>query len=127
MKEYRPVDQALRNSVPELEVPPGLHTSIMHAVRTRGLPAPPVQRPSSWRWLPAPMLVALFCAVWAWHLASKPPPARGAFERAGTALATSEEMARAVPATAVAPLIEEWQRLNQDLDNTAQFLVATLP
>jgi len=36
-------------------------------------------------------------------------------------------MASTVPGTALAPLTEEWQRLNQDLDNTTQFLLATLP
>ena len=127
MKEYRPVDQALRNAVPALEVPPGLHTSIMVAVRTLGPPIPSVRKPSSLRWLPAPLLVALFCALWAWHMASKPAAAQSAFERASTTLAASEEMAWTAPGTAVAPLTEEWQRLNQDRDNTAQFLLASLP
>jgi hypothetical protein len=67
------------------------------------------------------------CALSAWHVASRPTPARGAFEPAGRALTTSEEMASTVPGTALAPLTEEWQRLNQDLDNTTQFLLATLP
>jgi hypothetical protein len=60
-------------------------------------------------------------------MASRPAAAQSAFERAGTTLAASEEMAWTAPATAVAPLTEEWQRLNQDLDNTAQFLLAALP
>ena len=127
MKEYKPVDQALRDAVPELEVPPGLHTSIMGAVRTLGPTIPSARKPSSLRWLPASALVALFCVVWAWHMGSKPAPAQSTFERAGTALATGEEMALAVPGAAVAPLTQEWQRLNQDLDNTTEFLLATLP
>jgi hypothetical protein len=36
-------------------------------------------------------------------------------------------MARTMPAAALAPLTEEWQRLNQDVDATAAFLLATLP
>ena len=127
MKEYRPLDQVLRGTVPELEVPPGLHTSIMRAVRTLGPPILPARRPASLRWLSAPLLAALFCALWAWHMGSRPAAAQSAFERAGTTLAASEEMAWTAPATAVAPLTEEWQRLNQDLDNTAQFLLAVLP
>jgi hypothetical protein len=60
-------------------------------------------------------------------MGSKSAAAQSAFERAGATLATSEEMALAVPGAAVAPLTQEWQRLNQDLDNTTQFLLATLP
>jgi hypothetical protein len=36
-------------------------------------------------------------------------------------------MARAVPSAVVAPLTDELQKLNQDLNNTAQFLLASLP
>ena len=36
-------------------------------------------------------------------------------------------MASAVPSTMLAPLADELKRLNQDLDNTAQYLLASLP
>ena len=127
MKKKALVEQFLRRSVPQTGMPPGLHGSIMRAVQTSGPPLPAERKASLGSWVPVLAVVALIGTVWAWHLGLRPAPTPSAFERAGTALATSREMARAVPATALAPLNEEWRRLNQDLDNTAQFLLASLP
>jgi hypothetical protein len=127
MKKNAILDEALRGSVPASEMPPALHASIMDAVRLAGPPAPPMRKQSIARWLLAPAVALLVCAVWAWHFGSRPAAPHIAFERAGSALATSREMARAVPGAALAPLTQEWQRLNQDLDNTTQFLLAALP
>jgi hypothetical protein len=44
-----------------------------------------------------------------------------------TALQVGGEMARAVPSAVVNPLADELNNLNRDLDNTAQFLLASLP
>ena len=121
------LDHALRNSLPQPETPPAVHASIMRALRMDARPVPSARKPSILHWLPAPAFAALVCALWAWHAASVRTPSRSAFESASTALAASGEMARAVPGTALAPLNEEWQRLNQDLDNTARFLLAALP
>jgi hypothetical protein len=121
------LDYALKRSVPQAETPPALHGSIMHALRAAGQPLPPARTSPFNYWLAAPVLALVLGALWTWHVASKPAPARTAFESAGTALATSEAMARAVPDTALAPLNDEWQRVNQDLHNTADFLLATLP
>lgn len=122
------LDQALRNSPPKQEAPPALHASIMRSVCEIRRPAPLARKPSSIaRWLPAPALAALVCALLAWYNASVRTPSRTAFAHAGTALTTSGEIARTAPATALAPLTEEWQRLHQDLDKTAEFLLAALP
>jgi len=122
------LDQALRNSPPNQEAPPALHASIMRSVREVRRPAPPARKPSSIaRWLPAPALAALVCALLAWHIASVRAPSQTALSHATTALVTSGEIARAVPATALAPLMQEWQRLHQDLDRTAELLLAALP
>jgi hypothetical protein len=121
------LDQALRSSVPQPEPPSDLHASIMRSVRGAGRLALPAPKASIVRWLPAPAFAALVCALWAWHVVSVQAPARSALARASTALAASGEIARMVPTTALAPLTEEWQRLNQDLNNTAEFLLAALP
>jgi hypothetical protein len=121
------LDRDLRKSVPQAEPSPALHTSIMCAVRRSARPAVAVRHPSVLRWLPAPALAALLCAFWVWHRASAPAPSRSALESASMALAASGEIVQAAPGTAMGPLTEEWQRLNKDLDNTAQFLLATLP
>jgi len=127
MNDYTELDGALRSSVPEPTMPPALHASIMSAVRAAGSSASPPGTAPAHRWLAVSAVAALVSAIWIWHAVSKPPPARSAFERAGMALATSQEMARTMPDTALGPLTDEWQRLNQDFDNTAQFLLATLP
>jgi hypothetical protein len=121
------LDQELRKSVPQAEPSPALHASIMREVRTAARAATPGRRLAVLRWLPAPALATLLCALWVWHHASVPAQSRSALESASTALAASREMAQAAPVSALAPLTEEWQRLNKDLDNTAQFLLATLP
>jgi hypothetical protein len=36
-------------------------------------------------------------------------------------------MARAMPSAVVNPLADELKNINRDLDNTAQFLLASLP
>jgi hypothetical protein len=127
MKKNAQLDQALRRAVPESEMPPALHASIMRAVQGAGAPAPPLSKPSVLRWLSACVLIALIGGAWVWHTNFRAGQSRSAFERAGLALAASREVAQAAPVTALAPLTEEWQRLNQDLDNTAQFLLAALP
>jgi len=37
------------------------------------------------------------------------------------------EMARAAPSAVVTPLADELKNINRDLDNAAQFLLASLP
>jgi len=121
------LDQALRNSPPRPEPPAALHASIMRTARSAGRPAQPARHLRLLRWLPAPALAALVCALWTWHAAPIRAPSPNPIEIAATTLAGSGEMARTMPAAALAPLTEEWQRLNQDVDATAAFLLATLP
>jgi hypothetical protein len=46
---------------------------------------------------------------------------------ANNALELSEQITQTMPAAVMAPLSDEWQGLNRDLQNTAQFLLASLP
>jgi hypothetical protein len=127
MKRNAQLEEALRRSVPDSEIPPALHTSIIRAVQRAGPPVATVRRRSTARWVPAAAALALACALWAWHAGSRTALPPSGLERASAALATSQKMAQAAPVAALAPLTEEWQRLNRDLDNTAQFLLAALP
>ncbi len=88
---------------------------------------PPARKSSVVRWLPAPAVAVLVCALLAWHVASVRAPSRTVLSHATTVLVTSGEITRRVPATALSPLTQEWQRLHQDLDRTAELLLATLP
>ena len=99
----------------------------MQAVRSGNRPIRAARNLSLLRWLPAPALAALVCALWTWHAAPIRAPSPNPIEIAATTLAGSGDMARTMPAAALAPLTEEWQRLNQDVNATAAFLLATLP
>jgi hypothetical protein len=79
------------------------------------------------RWLAASALVLALC-FGVWRLANRPAGAgQVPLAAAGTALDFSEQVAQDMPARVVAPLSDEWQRVNQDLENTAEFLLASLP
>ena len=124
------LDRALKQTAPKLQAPPSLHRSIMLAVQAAERP---VDAPRSWsflKWLPAPALVVLALLV-AWYAQRGPvrPPAPDpqSLAAATTALEMGGQMAQAMPSAVVAPLADELERLNRDLDNTAQFLLASLP
>jgi hypothetical protein len=118
---------------PASEPPPGLHEDIMRAVRAGARPATQVRELVLWRWLPAPALAALvLLAVWGALRPAWDSSRRAAAERAGLGPAVAvldlgERVAQSMPSEMVAPLSEEWERLNRDLDRTQQFLLASLP
>jgi hypothetical protein len=124
------LDRALKEAAPKPQAPPSMHRSIMRAVRAAGRPAPVPRGLSFLKWLPAPALVALALSV-VWHFQRGPvrPPAPDPqpLAAAATALEIGGQMAQAMPSAVVAPLAAELERLNRDLDNTAQFLLASLP
>lgn len=129
-REMTVLDRALKETAPRLEVPPSLHHSIMQAVRATERPAAAPRGWSFVKWLPAPALVAL--ALWvAWPTQRTPvrPPASNpqSLAAATAALEMGGQMAQAMPSAVVAPLAAELARLNRDLNNTAQFLLASLP
>jgi hypothetical protein len=129
-QEMTALDRALKETAPKLQAPPSLHRSIMQAVRATE------QRPSVsagfsfLKWLPAPALVTLALLV-AWYAQRGPvrPPAPNpqSLAAAITALKMGGQMAQSMPSAVVAPLADELARVNRDLNNTAQFLLASLP
>jgi hypothetical protein len=124
------LDRELRRTVPEPDAPASLHRSIMAAVRASGAPAATRPMPAAVRWLPAPALLAVGLLV-SWFVLHRPaaPPVSGApgLDAAAAALVTGGQIAQAAPAAVVAPLSDELERLNKDLQNTAQFLLASVP
>ena len=82
------------------------------------------------RWLAAPAgAVLLLMAVW---LALRSPGRPLVQDRPSLAVVTialemSGQLAHTVPSAVVAPLSDELERLNRDLDDTAQFILASLP
>ena len=129
-QEMTALDRALKQSVPRPETPPSLHRSIMQAVQATERPAATRPELTVLRWLPAPALaVFVLLAVWLAPRRPVPPLVQDmqSLSAATTALDIGGQMARAVPSAVVAPLSDELERLNRDLNNTAQFLLASLP
>jgi len=129
-QEMMALDRDLRQTAPTAEAPASLHRSIMQAVRASQRPAAAQRQPSALRWLPAPVLAVmlLLVAVWALHSPVRQPPAnKQTLAAATTALQVGDQMVRAMPSAVVAPLSDELERITRDLDNTAQFLLASLP
>jgi hypothetical protein len=130
-QEMTVLDRTLKQTAPKPRVPPTLHASIMRAVRATELPLPQARPELSWlRWLPM-SAVAVLAVLVVWYVARSPLPSRAqdtqSLAAATTALDLSGQVARAVPSAVVAPLADELDKVNRDLDNTAQFILASLP
>lgn len=124
------LDRALRQERPKPQTPPGLHRSIMRAVREAQRTQAAPRELAVLRWVAAPVVAALVVmAVWPALRGPGRPPAQGrqSLAAATTALELSSQLAQTVPPAVVAPLSDELERLNRDLDNTAQFILASLP
>lgn len=125
------LDRELKQSVPKRQAPRSLHGSIMRAVRAAERPAAESGRELTFlRWLPWSVVAVLVVMV-VWYAAPGPArlPTRDAqsLAVATTALEMGGQVARAVPSAVVSPLADELARVNQDLNSTAQFLLASLP
>ena len=124
------LDQALKETAPKRQAPPSLHRSIMVAVRSAERPAPAPHVYGFLQWFPGSALVALALLI-AWHVqrgqVRQPAPDAQSLATATTALEMGGQMAQAMPSAVVAPLAIELERVSRDLDNTAQFLLASLP
>jgi len=102
----------------------------MRALRTANRPTATRQGLAFPRWVAAPVVAALaLAAVWQMPRGPARPPAQGtrSLAAAATALEMSSQLAQTVPSAVVAPLSDELERLNRDLDNTAEFILASLP
>ncbi len=123
----------LRTSVPGGEIPSDLHRSIIHAVRASA-------RPSRFVWpawafkLAAPALALVLGVV----LCMYPQPPVSVVPRAAlatpqsltagpAALALGEQVTVDGPAAMLAPLSDELERLNQDVQRAATAFLAALP
>ncbi len=123
----------LAQSPPAVEPPPFLHGSIMGALRAAPPSPAPVRRPVMALRFAAVLLLAaaLSGAVWLGRRPAAPRSVVTAREpslaAAAAVLEMTGEMPRAIPAQIVAPLSNEWTRLDLDLKNAGQFLLASLP
>jgi hypothetical protein len=128
------LDRTLRNQPPRSEAAPDLHATIMNAVRASRASTPARRSPLFVRWLPAPAfaVLALSGLWWALH---RPPDVAVHTPRhdhtgllaIGAAMEAGDNATRTLPPAVVAPLSDELGRVNLDLENTAKFLLTSLP
>jgi hypothetical protein len=129
-QELKALDRALKRAPPRPQAPPGLHRSIMQAVRVADRTQAEPRGVAVLRWVAAPLVVAVVLVViWQGLRGPIAPPSKGtqSLAAATTALEMGGQLAQAAPSAVVAPLSDELARLNRDLDNTAQFILASLP
>jgi len=108
-------------------VNPSLHDSIMRAVRASAQRGQPRRAPGL-SWLPASATLAALVVVCLWMSRPNPaPPERPSLDGPLMALEMSEQMPAAMPSMVMAPLSNEWARVNHDVQETTQILLASFP
>lgn len=136
-KSDNALEIALRNSAPKTGFPTDLHGSIMRSVRGAKRDAfiqvsrfALFRRLLQIRWLPVSGVAVLaLVGVWlALHHRAEPPAASSqSLPAISSAFTTGQEVVDALPSITVGPLSDELDKANQDLNRTAEFLLATLP
>jgi hypothetical protein len=130
-QEMTALDRALRQTAPKPHAPPSLHGSIMRAVQAAERPVANARGGLAFlRWLPVPVVAVLaLMVVWLAGRGPVRPPVQDtqSLAVATTAFQVGGQMARALPSAVVNPLADELNKINLDLNNTAQFLLASLP
>jgi hypothetical protein len=116
-----------RDPVP---VAPSMHDSIMRAVRTASRESRP-QRPPASSWLAATAALATVLAIAAvclftWQ-SRQARSNKQSLNEAVKVLEMSEQMPKDMPALVLAPLSDEWARMDRDLQKTGDVLMASLP
>lgn len=131
------LESALRRSALATAFPPNLHRSIMRAVRANR----PQERPQlsllllfrqfALTRVVAVIGVATLIVMGFWlALRNRPQSTMSnsqSLTEISTAFTASQEIVDNLPSTAVGPLSEELDKVNQDLNRTTDFLLATLP
>ena len=127
-EEVTALERSLRLKPNQPSVPADLHNSIMVGIRNLGTKLQRQEIPGwvRWfRWVPAPVLAACVIAGLLYYRSNIPPEPTPT-SIALTTLELGETMAQTLPA-AMEPLSQELERVQQDLDQTAKFLAASLP
>jgi hypothetical protein len=89
------------------------------------------QRFATIRWLPLTGFAALaLLGIWLAfrHYSESPTTSNNqSLPKISSAFVMSQELMDSLPSVTVGPLSDELDKVNQDLDRTAEFLLATLP
>jgi hypothetical protein len=125
-KAVRSLDRRLKSAKPGQQVPSGLHASVMQAVLGASRIREQQSAPAILRWLPAPAL-ALLVVAGAWWTLSRPETEPQPLVTAAAALEQGHQLTQQAPAAVLAPLSKEMEKLNRDLLNAVELLVASVP
>jgi hypothetical protein len=113
------LDHQLKATRPDVAAPPFLHNSIMAAVRAAADPSPETSKSRRAWWLATAAGSALVVVLAIYFVIPHPvvpSPVRN----------LNQQMV-ALPSTVLSPLSDELQRVHKDLQNTTQFLLASVP
>jgi hypothetical protein len=124
----RRLEDELRRTKTDDPLPPGLHDSIVRAVRTAAhSPArPPAPRLLLLRWVAAPAF-ALVVAACVWWALARQSPVTPTLAVTTIALKEGQTMPQQASAAMLAPLSEEMELLHRDLRSAVDFLAASVP
>jgi hypothetical protein len=120
---------ALGRALKHQPLPPGppLHDSIMRAVRESARRGQPRGAPVSF-WLTASAAAAAVAGVCVWLAFHRAAPSAGpSLNGPALVLEMSEEIPNAMPLAMLAPLTNELARVDRDLQDTTQILLASFP
>jgi hypothetical protein len=116
--------QALRRPPP---TGPSMHDSIMRAVRAAARPAPARRSPVA-AWLVATTALAGLALAFLLTADHRQTTLRGtSMDGAVTVLEMSEHIPNTIPSFVMSPLSNEWARVDRNLQDTKQVLLASLP
>ncbi len=128
------LDHHLKTEPPEVRLPDSLHASIMTAIHSQSVSEPAgvrgqsagsltatfvLQHRAPWWAAPACAAILVACLWAATHLVPQSAP-RSSLTNVTKDLAD-------LPGTVLSPLSGELENLNRDLENTADFLLASVP
>lgn len=128
----RELDARLRASRPVPRLPPGLHASVMRAVRTAAAePRSEHFRPILRVAFASACVFALAAAVW-WFAGGpaqngREPGAPPSLAVATVTLEQGSRWATLAPEAAVTPLTREWEMVQRDVRGAVEFLLTSLP
>jgi hypothetical protein len=117
------LDDALKRTAPKPAPLPGLHASIMRAVRAANQEPAPREAGIGWRWL-TPAAITAVAMLGVFLILRRPNPAD--IPPIVRALENGQGLAQSIPSVTT-PLSDEFARLNTDLSRTEQFLLAKFP
>jgi hypothetical protein len=131
------LESTLRGAPPRTEFPVALHDSIMRAVhaahreeRAQVSAFATFQRFVQMRGVPVTgfaSVVVLGALLMLHNHPESPNLNPETLPEISAAFSASQEMVDAIPSVTVGPLSDELDKVNQDLDRTAKFLLATMP